>query len=157
MALLTWWIVPPSFLGNASGFPFTWFIVATAIGFCLQMFPIQIGLPWRAFGIAGWFAVLCLLIIWIEKALGMDPFAVTFPVPSGTDAATGYPIFMAAKPNTFGILLSLSILTPVALFQMWPFHKPPPLTKGSMWLVLGSEQRAVPQAADSREAAPATT
>ena len=138
MALLTWWFTPATFLGNASGFPFTWFIAATLIAFCLQMWPIQIGLPWRAFGTAGWFVVLSFIIIWLHKAAGMDPFAATFPVPSGTDAATGYPIFQANKAGTFDIVLLLSILTPVALFQMWPFHKLSPLTKGSMWIVLGS-------------------
>ena len=138
MALLTWWFTPATFLGNASGFPFTWFLAAVVIAFCLQMWPIQIGLPWRAFGIAGWFVVLSFIIIWLHKAAGMDPFAATFPVPSGTDAATGYPIFQANKAGTFDIVLLLSILTPVALFQMWPFHKLSPLMKGSMWIVLGS-------------------
>jgi hypothetical protein len=138
MALLTWWLAPASFLGNASGVPFTWFLVAVAIAFCLQMFPIQIGLPWRAFGILGWFVVLSFLLIWVLKALGLDPFAVTFPVPASMDEATGYPVFLAAKGSTFSIVLLMSILTPVALFQMWPFHKLSYLRKGFLWMVLGT-------------------
>jgi hypothetical protein len=138
LALLTWWILPATFLGNATGVPFTWFIAAVLIAFCLQMFPVQIGLPWRAFGITGWFVVISFLLVWILKSAGLDPFAATFPYPSAVDEATGYPIFQAAKGGTFSIVLLLSILTPVALFQMWPFHKLSPLRKGFLWIVLGT-------------------
>ncbi len=138
LALLTWWIIPATFLGNATGVPFTWFLAAVLIAFALQMFPIRIGLPWRAFGITGWFVMLSFLFVWIYKAAGIDPFVVTFPIPSAIDTVTGYPIFEPAKGATFGIVLLLSILTPVALFQMWPFHKLSSLQKGSLWIVLGA-------------------
>lgn len=137
LALLTWWILPATFLGNATGVPFTWFIAAVLIAFCLQLFPVQIGLPWRAFGILGWFVVISFVLVWILKAAGLDPFAVAFPYPSGVDGS-GVPIFEPAKGNAFGIILLLGILAPVALFQMWPLHKLSYLKKGFIWIALGT-------------------
>ncbi len=124
MALLTWWIVPQTFLGNNTGVPFIWFTAAVFIAFCLHLFPVQIALPWRAIGLTGWFVTISFILAWIFKAAGVDAFEVV---------AQGEP----AKGSIFGVILLLGLLVPVAMFQMWPFNKLPPLQKGFLWIVLG--------------------
>lgn len=138
-ALLTWYILPSTFLGNVtSSLPFVWFLASTLIGLCLKDYPVQIAHPWRAFGFVGWFAAITFIAIWILKSINLDPLAVTYPVPAGLDELTGSPIFYAAKSSVFQLCVLVSLCGATALFQFWPFHRISPVEKGLLSIVFAA-------------------
>ncbi len=119
LGLLTWWLIPESFLGMKTGFPWIWFFFAIVFFRVWPQWPFP---RTRAHVIirVGYLSFFTFVLLWVLDAVGLNFFTNT------------------TRANVFILVWMTTILVPVRLFQFWPFHHISEVPRGWLWLAIST-------------------
>jgi hypothetical protein len=129
LGLLVWWFLPEEFHGYIPGFPFVWFLIATAFALTLNLWPFaRVKQPQQLILLVGYLSFFSFIYIWIAGSFGLNFFATIAANKAGALPDLG--------GSTFTVLWLFVILIPVGLFQFWPFHNMPNVIRGFLYLIV---------------------